>query len=103
MLDEDPATPSRSSAPRTSPGQSVPMRVAVICDLVEERWPSMDLIGDMLYLHLANGYGGEMTVTQVRPLLRRRLTRIPLAEGKLAWNVDRLANRFADYPFALRS
>jgi glycosyltransferase involved in cell wall biosynthesis len=39
-----------------------------------------------------------MGVTQVRPALRRRLTRLPFLPKQLALNADRFMNRFGDYP-----
>lgn len=77
-------------------------RLAVICDLAEEDWPSMDLCGDRLLAHwpVASPFVAE----RVRPPLRRRLLRLPiLGRRRAAWNVDRLLNRFHDYPRHLRS
>ena len=76
--------PDKTAAPLTGPdgrreGRSEfrPIRVAVICDFLEEQWPSMDLTGDMLIRHLDAGYRGEIGVAQLRPPLRRRLKRVP--------------------------
>jgi glycosyltransferase involved in cell wall biosynthesis len=85
----------QSSLPVTSANR---IRAAVICDFLEEKWPSMDLNGDLLYQFLAQDHAPDIAATQVRPEFRRRLTRLPLLNGKLGWNVDRLANRFLDYP-----
>src|SRR5579864_1018582 len=73
------------------------IRVGVICDFLEERWPSMDLVADMLCHHLAGEAQRGITVKQLRPALRRRITRIPFLPDKVAWNADRLLNRFVDY------
>jgi glycosyltransferase involved in cell wall biosynthesis len=78
------------------------MRVAVICDFLEEKWPSMDLNGDLLYQFLVKDHAPGIAATQVRPEFQQRLTRLALLGGKLGWNVDRLANRFVDYPRWLR-
>jgi len=34
--------------PDSSPARISRFSLAVVCDLVEENWPSMDLVGDML-------------------------------------------------------
>lgn len=73
------------------------IRVAVICDFLEEKWPSMDLNGDLLHQFLVKDQAPEIAATQVRPEFQRRLTRVAMLE-KIGWNVDRLANRFVDYP-----
>ena len=77
-------------------------RVAVICDFLEERWPSMDLNGDLLHQFLVQDHASEIEAIQVRPDFHRRMMRIPLLPKSLAWNVDRLANRFVDYPRWIR-
>jgi glycosyltransferase involved in cell wall biosynthesis len=101
--------PGERSEPLQGPGargenlsELSPVRVAVVCDFLEEHWPSMDLVGDMLTSHLTAGHSGEMSVTQLRPGLRRRLTRLPGLSEQTARNADRLVNRFADYPVWLR-
>ena len=82
---------SRASAPAP--------RIALICDLLEENWPSMDLVGDLLFENLTEQHVSEWVVTKLRPLMRRRFTRIPIAGGGAAlFNADRLLNRFVDYP-----
>jgi glycosyltransferase involved in cell wall biosynthesis len=78
------------------------LRVAVICDFKEEQWPSMDLVADMLCHHLAENCHDKVAVTKIRPAASRRLSRFPLLPEKLAWNADRLVNRFVDYPVRLR-
>jgi glycosyltransferase involved in cell wall biosynthesis len=60
----------------------------------------MDLVGDMLSRNLAEL--GDIEVAQVRPAMRRRLSRLGVLKGA-AWNADRLLNRFADYPRWLRT
>jgi glycosyltransferase involved in cell wall biosynthesis len=82
---------------------STNIRVAVICDFLEERWPSMDLVGDMLCCNLADQCHDDLTAVQVRPPLPRRLSRIPGLPERSAWNADRLIGRFVDYPRWLRS
>lgn len=76
-----------------------PISVGVICDLVEERWPSMDLVADRLLTELHERHADRISATQLRPSLVRRASRFPvIGASARAWNADRLANRFLDYP-----
>jgi glycosyltransferase involved in cell wall biosynthesis len=87
-----------------APARQAPLRVAIISDFLEEQWPSMNLVADMLTECLRNQPAEGVTPTQVRPAMRWRLTRAPLIGTKrTALNGDRLWNRFIDYPRALRS
>ena len=72
------------------------MRVAVICDFLEEHWTSMDLVGEMVRRSLAEHCGQDVAVTQLRPRLRRRFSRLPLMGDRFC-NADRFVNRFVDY------
>jgi glycosyltransferase involved in cell wall biosynthesis len=85
-----------------SPESARQIRVAVVCDYLEEKWPSMDLVGDMLCLNLAQSCDGEIAAEQIRVQLRRRISRLPAVPQAWAWNVDRLVNRFGDYASFLR-
>ena len=69
------------------------VRVAIVCDYPEEGWASMDLTGEKMLTHLNRDCAGEVEAVRVCPPFRRRLSR----------NADRLANRFWDYPRALRA
>jgi glycosyltransferase involved in cell wall biosynthesis len=73
---------------------SAPLRVAVIADYVEERWPSMDLVADMLMAHLQAEHRGRVEPTLVRPRMPRRLGRL-LGRARA---FDRVLARFVDYP-----
>jgi glycosyltransferase involved in cell wall biosynthesis len=78
-------------------------RLALLCDFLEEGWPSMDLFGDMLAGCYQAGYSAEISAELVRPPLHRRFSRLPFLGGAgSAWNADRLCNRFVDYPSWLR-
>lgn len=77
-------------------------RVAVVCDLVEENWPSMELVGDMLLRHLRRHHPREVEAEMVRPPMRCRFTRAGGEAAGAAFNVDRLLNRMVDYPAFLR-
>ncbi len=78
-------------------------RLALICDFPEERWPSMDLFGDMLFQNFTTEHASQIEVEQLRPALRHRFSRIPgFGRAGFFWNADRLLNRFHDYPAWLR-
>lgn len=84
------------------------MRVAVVCDLLEEGWQSMDMVADMLVATLERDYSDVVAVSCIRPPMRRRATSFIRAADYLAvgsgrgarflFNVDRVLNRFWDYP-----
>jgi glycosyltransferase involved in cell wall biosynthesis len=97
------------------------LSLAVVCDYLEENWPSMDLVGDMLLKHLQKNYRDTLAATRICPPMRRRLTskgqrakgkeQSANGEGESAkgeeergrrFNADRFLNRFWDYPRYLR-
>jgi glycosyltransferase involved in cell wall biosynthesis len=69
-----------------------PLRVAVVADLLEERWSSMDLVAETLVSHLKNGAGRAVDVEMLRPSLPSR--------GKSG---GRFVRRFWDYSRWLRA
>jgi glycosyltransferase involved in cell wall biosynthesis len=75
------------------------LRVAVIADYLEEGWPSMDLVADMLFDRLQREHGTLIAPTLVRPAMRRRAGRLP-GSTRHPWlpGFDRIANRLWDYP-----
>ena len=82
-------------------------RVAVVCDLREENWPSMDLVADMLLEHLQRDHAQMLDARRICPPMRRRFAKAPGAKGQeqsgRRFNADRVLNRFWDYPrFARR-
>lgn len=78
------------------------LRVAILADYLEEEWPSMDLVADMLYEHLRREHGSTVEATLVRPPMPRRLTRLPLAAAPAKASIlDRALARQWDYPRAL--
>jgi glycosyltransferase involved in cell wall biosynthesis len=90
-------------APATTPTPPGAIRLGLVCDLLEERWASMDLVAAMLDEHLRDDWPGQVAPTMIRPPLVRRATRPaggPAAAARA--NADRLLNRFWDYPRALR-
>ena len=98
-----------SSLPGTEPraarasAAARPIRVGVLCDFLEERWPSMDVVGEMISIHLAGVWSGRLSATRLVPQFHRRAMRMPGLGAKLAWNSDRFVNRFVDYPRWLRA
>jgi len=78
------------------------LRVAILADYLEEEWPSMDLVADMLYEHLRREHALTVEATLVRPPMPRRLTRLPLAAAPVKASIlDRAVARQWDYPRAL--
>ena len=68
------------------------VRVAVVADLIEERWPSMDLVADMLFEQLsAPRFEALLEVRLLRPSLTSR------GRGR-----GRYVNRYWDYSRWLR-
>ncbi len=88
------------SEPRTT---NLP-RLAVLCDLVEENWPSMDLVAEMLLAQLRQAAPPIFEPVRVCPPFARRFSRLPVprARQRAAMNADRLVNRLWDYPRRLR-
>jgi glycosyltransferase involved in cell wall biosynthesis len=79
-----------------------PLRVGVVCDLAEERWPSMDLVAEMLVERLGR-QGRDVEATRLQPPFRRRATAVPIAgRARAAFTFDRMTNRLVDYPRWLR-
>jgi glycosyltransferase involved in cell wall biosynthesis len=79
------------------------LKVGIICDLREEQWPSMDLVGDMLMEHLSVCAPDRLKPVRVLPAMRRSCSAFPLTRNlRLARNADRLLNRALYYPVWLR-
>ena len=74
------------------------LRVAVVADYAEERWPSMDLVADMLMTHFASEHAQAIDATLVRPSMpswmRRRGNTPPAA-------IARVGARMLHYPRVL--
>jgi glycosyltransferase involved in cell wall biosynthesis len=81
----------------TDPGGNGARRVAVVCDLREENWHSMNLVADALIEGLGAGHAGQFSAARVCPPLLRRFSRAGASQGR-RFNADRLFNRFLDYP-----
>jgi len=72
------------------------MRVAVLCDFAEERWPSMDLIPEMLLSAISSAGSPCLHCSRIQPVMRHRIQ--VFAKGTTARNADRLVARLFDYP-----
>jgi glycosyltransferase involved in cell wall biosynthesis len=72
--------------------------VAVVADLAEARWHSMDLVAEILMLGLRSPATRVVDAVQIRPAMVRRFTRVPgLKEWSPAEKADRIINRVWDY------
>lgn len=94
-------TQSPTAAPDApaAPPHSAPVRLGLICDFVEEQWPSMELVGEMVLTHLSANHAGSVVPTRICPPMRPRLAHVPgVGRRGAAHNADRLLNRFWDYP-----
>jgi glycosyltransferase involved in cell wall biosynthesis len=69
-----------------------PVRVAVLCDFREENWPSMDLVGNMLFDRLS--HHEQVSAKRFRPALKFR--------GEQPGKSARFWGRFVQYPRLLR-
>jgi glycosyltransferase involved in cell wall biosynthesis len=75
--------------------------VGIVCDLLTERWPSMDLVADMLFKNLHERHSASFGVRQLRPPWESRRTQSDAAlNGSLPLG-KRLVNRILRYPLWL--
>jgi glycosyltransferase involved in cell wall biosynthesis len=72
------------------------LRVAIVADLLEEGWPRMDLVAEMLMAHVASG--GYLTPALLRP----RFATTSGNDGVPPPTIQRIAYRFWSYPRWLR-
>jgi glycosyltransferase involved in cell wall biosynthesis len=78
-------------------------QLAVVCDYPQEGWPSMDLCAEMLVARAGVSARQPFQVKALCPAFRRRWQWLPLARRRgVAFQLDRLCNRFGDYPRWLR-
>jgi glycosyltransferase involved in cell wall biosynthesis len=79
------------------------LQLKIVCDFVEEHWPSMDLVAELLLASLRGRLSHEVDATPIRPALVPRFSRLRLfRRNRVARNADRLTNRLWDYPRHLR-
>jgi glycosyltransferase involved in cell wall biosynthesis len=76
-------------------------RVFVVCDLVEERWPSMDFTAEAIVNSLDTHGDGSLVPVRVCPPMVRRFSRVEARESS-GYAADRALNRFWDYPRLIR-
>ena len=77
--------------------------IALVCDLAEENWASMDLVGLMLEQGLRE-YRHNIEAFRLCPVMQRRFTTIGrYVRSKFLFNADRIVNRFWDYPRWLKA
>lgn len=75
------------------------LRLAVICNYLEENWQSMDLCAEMLLNHLQSEHSSSLEAIQIRSTFTWRFGKMPwLGKKRATYNADRLLNRFWDYP-----
>ena len=78
--------------------------LTILTDYLEEGWESMDLCAQMLIKHLPHINSDSLETTAVCPSFVRRFQNIPyLKHKRVAFNGDRLLNRFFDYPLYLNA
>lgn len=86
------------------PRGTATLRLAMLCDFPDERWPSMDLVAEMLGRTLMEHHRGRAQVTAFCPPFRHRIGRLPLAPRfSWAFSGDRFLNRYWSYPRSLRA
>ena len=78
-------------------------RVAVVADLLEEGWPSMDLMAEMLMAELQRSGRAGVEPVLLRPSFAPRIGPLALRRNGLPpLTIDRIAHRYWDYPRWLR-
>ena len=73
------------------------LQVAIVADLLEERWPSMDLVADMLMEHAAD-QDREIQPVLVRPTFAPKLPMWARTSPHQVPTIERIAHRFWSYP-----
>ena len=86
----------------TGSGTSRLLRVAIVCDLLQENWPSMDLTGDMLFDDLSKRYAASFHAERLRPAYKRHWAESKHGLRKAADTAERSWNRYGRYPLWLR-
>src|ERR1700674_4033805 len=76
-------------------------RVGIVCDLLQEQWASMDLVGDMLLKSLQQNQGSSFVAERLRPAPAKRFLRLGKGPGDTAGIAERAFGRFVRYPLWL--
>ncbi len=80
-----------------------PIRLALLCDYLEEAWPSMDMVAEMIGEHLRRHHASAVEVTRICPPFRGRASRLPVVRQRgVSRKADLLLNRLVDYPLHVR-
>ncbi len=94
--------PAIDPGPAGRPGfEPERIRVGIVADYLEERWPSMDLAAELTALALDRHGRGAFDAEILRPRLPRVVRRLSPAGGG-ARNADRYLGRYVAYPRWLR-
>ncbi|HVZ77002.1 MAG TPA: glycosyltransferase family 1 protein [Gemmatimonadaceae bacterium] len=81
-----------------------PLAVGIVCDLLEERWPSMDLVADQLLRALPDVPDPRIAAVRLRPAMPRWAAALADGTGIRALrNANRYADRHLRYPRWLRA
>lgn len=81
-----------------------PLRIGLVCDLLEERWPSMDLVAEMLLARIPGASNHEVEVTRLRATgARWSAAAARLSGTRVLVNANRYADRHLRYPRWLRA
>ena len=78
------------------------LKLAVVSDMLEEGWPSMDLAAETIAKSLQQVAADKFVVKLLRPVMRRRFSPAGENGAGTGFNADRLLNRYWDYPRWLR-
>jgi glycosyltransferase involved in cell wall biosynthesis len=76
-------------------------RVGIVCDLLQENWASMDLVGDMLLENLQQNHSSSFVAERVRPAQTRHLLRLGRRSEHTVGMAERAFGRFVRYPLWL--
>ena len=105
LIPDKPTSLSDYRLPPPAAGPQVPspaVRLGVLADFREEKWAAMDRCSDELLRHLPEA-APEVSAEAITPRFRSAVQRLPiLGRRRAAWNVDRLVNRFWNYPLHAR-
>ncbi|HWZ46201.1 MAG TPA: glycosyltransferase family 1 protein [Candidatus Saccharimonadales bacterium] len=81
----------------TATGKHVP-RIGVVCDLLQEYWPSMNLVADMLLQRFQEDYSSRLQAERLRPSYQRHFTQFVHGPLKAVNDAERALNRYVKYP-----
>src|SRR5260370_39946453 len=73
-------------------------RVGIVCDLLQENWPSMDLYGNMLLKNLEENHAGRFRAERLHPDYKRYWSHSARGPARLTDTADRALNCFVKYP-----